>query len=116
MLPSLRSMLASLFLVISVAQAAINIDGSKAVDPVTEDDPSPISDINTYQPDQHDCPPPCADYANTHSWIPYFSTDRLKRCKDPMLLQLAVSQPLDRSDSTIIIQSCTLGSNSTSAR
>ncbi|KAH7113136.1 hypothetical protein B0J13DRAFT_631257 [Dactylonectria estremocensis] len=92
MLPSLRSMLASFVLVISVARAAISIDGSKAVDPVTKDDPSPIIGFPT-------CP----------------LTDS-SAAKDPMLLQLSVSQPLDRLDSTAIIRSCTLGSNSTSAR
>ncbi|KAF5023085.1 hypothetical protein F66182_4842 [Fusarium sp. NRRL 66182] len=111
-----RSTLTFFILGTSFVQSAIKIDGSEAVDPVNEDDPSPISDIDTYQPDQHDCPPPCADYANTHSWIPYLSTDRLERCKEPMLLQLSVSQPVDQSDSTIVIRSCTFGSNTTSIK
>jgi hypothetical protein len=100
----------------SVVRSAIKTDGSSSVDPVYEDDPSPIGDIDTYYPDQHDCPLPCADFSNPHSWIPYLSPGRLERCKEPMLLQLSVSQPVDNPDSTIVIRSCTYGSNSTGLR
>ena len=31
--------------------AAIKIDGTQAIDPVSDDDPSPIADIDTYYPD-----------------------------------------------------------------
>ncbi|UKZ57771.1 hypothetical protein TrVGV298_011632 [Trichoderma virens] len=99
---------------VGFVRSAINIDGSQAVEPVTEDDPSPIGDINTYHPDQYDCPLPCIDFANTHTWTPYLSVDRLKRCNEPMLLQFSVTQPLDDPDSTILIRSCTLGSQETS--
>ncbi|KAM4066213.1 glycosyl hydrolases family 18 domain-containing protein [Hirsutella rhossiliensis] len=90
-------------------RAAINIDGSQAVDPVTEHDPSPISDPTIYIPDQHDCPLACVDYSNMHSWTPFLSVDRLNRCREPMLLQFSVTQPLGDPDSTIYIRSCTLG-------
>lgn len=119
MRPSIRFILVSLALGADLVRCAINLDGSQAVEAASEDnpdDPSPIGDINTYQPDQHDCPPPCVDYANIHSWIPYLSVQRLSRCKAPMLLQLSVSQPLDVEDSTILIRSCTLGSHSTAAK
>jgi len=97
-----------------LANAAINLDGSQAAAPalVEEDTPAPISDPDTYYPDQHDCPLPCVDYANTHSWIPYISVDRLRRCGDPMLLQFSVTQPLDNPNSNILIRSCTLSSGS----
>ncbi|KAK4072464.1 CAZyme family GH18 and CBM24 [Trichoderma harzianum] len=94
-------------------RSAINIDGSQAVEPVSEDDPSPIADINTYYPDRYDCPLPCIDLANTHTWTPYLSVDRLKRCNEPMLLQLSITQPLDDPISNILIRSCTLGSQET---
>ncbi|KAH7007283.1 hypothetical protein EDB80DRAFT_842547 [Ilyonectria destructans] len=97
MRPSIRFVLVSLALGADLVRCAINLDGSQA-------------------PDQHDCPPPCVDYANIHSWIPYLSVQRLSRCKAPMLLQLSVSQPLDVEDSTILIRSCTLGSHSTAAK
>ncbi|KAK2599166.1 hypothetical protein QQS21_005356 [Conoideocrella luteorostrata] len=94
---------------LSLVQAAINIDGSHAVKPATEDhDPSPIGDIDAYDPDQHDCPLPCEDFANMHSWTPYVSVERLNRCKDPMLLQFSVTQPLDDPQSSIYIRSCTI--------
>ena len=101
-----------------LVHAAINLDGSWAVAPVTEDDPSPISDPSTYYPALHDCPLPCVDYSNIHSWIPYFSVDRLRRCEDPMLLKFSVTQSLNDSSSTVLIRSCTLGhqQNDTSAR
>jgi hypothetical protein len=67
-----------------LVRSAININGTQAVDAVTEEDPSPIADINTYYPDQHDCPLLCVDYANIHSWITYFSVERLRRCNKPM--------------------------------
>jgi hypothetical protein len=66
------------------AHGAINSNGTQAIDPVSEDDPSPIADISTYYPDQHDCPVPCNDYTNIHSWITYFSVERLARCSQPM--------------------------------
>lgn len=94
-----------------LVRSALNLDGTQAVDPaiVEEDDPSPISDPNTYHPDQYDCPLACVDYANTHSWTPYLSVACLHRCKEPMLLQFSVTQPLDENNSTILIRSCTLG-------
>lgn len=103
----------------SLVLSAINLDGSPAVEPASADDPddpSPINDPSTYEPDQHDCPPPCVDYANTHSWIPYLSVERLERCKAPMLLELSVSQPVDSKDSTIFIRTCTLNSHPTAAK
>ncbi|KAF4450549.1 glycoside hydrolase family 18 protein [Fusarium austroafricanum] len=110
----LRCGLVSFIWGVSVVQSAINLDGSQAVDPVTEDDPSPIADINTYHPDQHDCPPSCVDYTNTHSWIPYFSVERLDRCQEPLLLQFSISQPLGNPGSTTLIRSCSIASNSSS--
>lgn len=64
--------------------AALNDNGTQAIDPVSDEDASPIADINTYYPDQHDCPLPCTDYSNIHSWITYFSIERLRRCSQPM--------------------------------
>ncbi|QPH01779.1 hypothetical protein C2857_005982 [Epichloe festucae Fl1] len=93
---------------LSHTQAAINLDGSHASEPATDDDPSPISDINTYDPEQYDCPLPCRDYANIHSWTPYLSVARLRRCSEPMLLQFSITQPLDDPESTIYIRSCTI--------
>lgn len=92
-----------------LVRCAINLDGTLAVAPAAENDFSPISDPTTYYPDQHDCPLPCLDYSNMHSWIPYFSVDRLRRCQDPMLLQFSVSQSLDDPTTTILIRSCSLG-------
>lgn len=77
-------LLLSLIQTTRLVKAAIDIEGHRVVDPVGEDDFSPIADINTYYPDQHDCPLPCTDYANIHSWIPYLSVERLKRCHEPM--------------------------------
>ncbi|GAB1317774.1 chitinase [Madurella fahalii] len=102
--------LASLVLGAGLVRSAINLDGSQAVAPAGDDDPSPIHDPEAYDPDQHDCPLPCVDYANMHSWTPYISVDRLRRCEEPMLLQLSVTQPLDDPASAILIRSCTLGS------
>ncbi|KAH7143395.1 glycoside hydrolase family 18 protein [Dactylonectria macrodidyma] len=119
MRPPKRPILVSLAWATGVVRCAINLDGSQAVEPASEDnpdDPSPIGNINTYQPDQHDCPPPCVDYANIHSWIPYLSVERLSRCKAAMLLQLSVSQPLDAEDSTVLIRNCTVGCHSTAAK
>lgn len=79
-----------------------------------KNDPSPIGDLTTYYPDQHDCPLPCVDYANVHSWITYLSVKRLHRCKEPMLLQLSVTQSLAKSTSHTLIRSCTLGEQSPS--
>ncbi|EGE08654.1 chitinase [Trichophyton equinum CBS 127.97] len=93
------------------AYAAINLNGSQAVLPLSEHDPSPIGDPTTYYPDQHDCPLPCVDYANIHSWIPYLSVDRLHRCQEPLLMQLSVTQPLDDPESTILLRTCTSSSN-----
>ncbi|CAF3496750.1 unnamed protein product [Fusarium graminearum] len=99
-----------LLLGVGLVSAAINLNGTQAINPVGDDDPSPIGDIDTYHPDQHDCPLPCQDLTNPHSWITYFSVQRLSRCKEPMLLQFPISQPLDDPSSTILIRTCTLGS------
>ncbi|KAL7629535.1 hypothetical protein AAE478_001056 [Parahypoxylon ruwenzoriense] len=110
--PRVSFAIASLVWEASLVYSAINLDGTQAVEPLNEDDPSPVGDPATYYPDQHDCPLSCVDYSNTHSWIPYFSVDRLHRCQEPMLLQLSVTQPLDDPASNILIRSCTLGSRS----
>ncbi|RYO75901.1 hypothetical protein DL762_009870 [Monosporascus cannonballus] len=94
----------------SLARSAVDLNGAQVVAPVTEDDPSPINDSKTYYPDQFDCPLPYVDYSNIHSWTPYFSLDRLRRCEEPMLLQFSVSHPLDDPDTTVLIRSCTLRS------
>lgn len=89
--------------------SAVNLDGSQALNPVSEDDPSPIADPIAYIPDQHDCPLPCSvDFANVHKWTPFYSIDRLKRCELPMLLQFSVLRPLDDPNTDILIRSCSL--------
>lgn len=93
---------------LGVAHAAINLDGSPAMAPLSDGDPSPIASINTYHPNEHDCPLPCKDVTNVHSWVTYFSVNRLKRCNEPMLLQLSVTQPLDDPLATVLLHSCTL--------
>lgn len=55
-----RYITASLVLGASLVQCAVNLDGTQTVAPVGDDDPSPIGDIKTYEPDQHDCPLPVA--------------------------------------------------------
>jgi LysM repeat protein len=93
---------------VSVVHAALNANnGTHAVGPVADDDPSPIGDPATYYPDQHDCPLACTDMSNVHSWITYFSVERLERCTRPMLLQFSVLQPLDDAE-TVLIRGCTL--------
>jgi hypothetical protein len=100
-------------LLLSAATAvlgAVNLDGSKAVDPVSQDDPSPIADTLAYIPDQHDCPLPCrTDYANVHKWTPFYSVDRLRRCETPMLLHFSVLHPLDDPDTDVLMRACALG-------
>ncbi|PVH83223.1 carbohydrate-binding module family 24 protein [Cadophora sp. DSE1049] len=107
---TMRSVVVTVVLGSRLVQSAINLDGSQAVRPVTEQDPSPIANIETYYPDQHDCPMECVDLSNIHSWIPYFSVERLRRCKEQMLLQFSVTQPLDDPKTTVLIRSCTLRS------
>jgi len=92
--------------------AAVNLDGSQAVDPVSKDDPSPIANPITYYPDQHDCPLPCsADISNVHKWTPYHTVDRLKRCELPMLLHFSVPLALDDPETDVLIRGCTLGAD-----
>ncbi|OAA42196.1 glycoside hydrolase family 18 protein [Metarhizium rileyi] len=99
-------------LVINAVHAALNLDGTKATEPVGGDDPSPIGDMDAYDPDYHDCPLPCKDYSNPHSWISYLSVKRLQRCQSPMLLQLSVRQLLDDPKSPVLIRSCSAISES----
>lgn len=95
-----------------VVLAAINADGSRAVVPLSEDDPSPVGDILTYVPDQHDCPLPCSiDYAIFHKWTPYYSVHRLRRCELPMLLHFSVLLPLNNPNTDLLIRSCTIGTD-----
>ncbi|KAM7198915.1 carbohydrate-binding module family 24 protein [Naviculisporaceae sp. PSN 640] len=94
--------------------AAIDINGEQVVEPAlaSTDEPAPIADIDTYHPDQHDCPLPCTDLSNTHSWITYHTVQRLKRCPEPLLIQLGagVRQLVDDPQSTILIRACSLAS------
>lgn len=106
--PILRLLGACIALGSPLADAAIDIDGNKIVEPLSEGDAVPIADINTYYPDLHDCPLPCADNANIHSWTPYYSVQRLDRCEEPLLLQFTVNQLLDDPESSILIRSCSL--------
>ncbi|KAK2601575.1 hypothetical protein QQS21_004893 [Conoideocrella luteorostrata] len=108
MVKFVRLAVASAILRGSLVEAAIGLDGKQVAEPLAGDDPSPLGDINTYYPDQHDCPLPCVDNGNMHSWVPYFSVDRLNRCQEPMLLQFSVTQPLDDPESSILIRSCSL--------
>jgi hypothetical protein len=55
------------------------------------------------------------DYANMHSWTPYLSVDRLRRCEEPLLLQFSVTQPLDDPASTVLIRTCMLNATSRAA-
>ena len=112
--PRMKTVAASLLLGAGLVHSALNLDGSQAVAPAGDNDPSPIHDPQAYEPDQHDCPLPCVDYSNIHSWVPYLSVDRLDRCEEPLLLQFSVTQPLDDPASTILIRSCTLTSPSAS--
>ncbi|KAK2036421.1 glycoside hydrolase family 18 protein [Colletotrichum somersetense] len=93
----------------SLVQCAVNLDGTQAVAPVGDGDPSPIGDIKTYEPDQHDCPLPCAHLENVHTWVTYFSVNRLRRCQQPMLLQFSPTQPLDDPSTNVLIRGCTFG-------
>ncbi|PGG99158.1 hypothetical protein GX51_06417 [Blastomyces parvus] len=111
MWPGTKHLGLSLLLATSLASAAINHDGPQyGVTPRGDEDLPPIDDTISYDPDQHQCPLPCIDYANTHSWIPYLSVDRLRHCEEPMLLQFSITEPLDDPTSNILIRSCTLGS------
>ncbi|OAX82110.1 hypothetical protein ACJ72_03545 [Emergomyces africanus] len=111
MWPSARRLVPSLLLAASLASAVINQDGSQSGVPAKGDnDLSPIDNIISYDPNQHQCPLPCIDYANIHSWVPYLSVGRLHRCEEPMLLQFSITQPLNDPTSNILIRSCTLGS------
>ncbi|KAL6712340.1 hypothetical protein ACN47E_000217 [Coniothyrium glycines] len=91
-----------------LALGAVDINGNNVTEPLDGDDPSPISDPRTYIPDQHDCPLTCSDYANIHSWTPYFSVERLQRCEEPMLLQFSITQLLDDPKTTVLLRGCTL--------
>lgn len=99
-----------LFLLLSAARGAVDIEGARVVEPLSSDDPSPIADVLTYVPDQHDCPLPChTDYSNIHRWTLYYSVERFQRCEMPMLLHFSALRPLDDPQTDILIRACTLG-------
>ncbi|KAK4107296.1 hypothetical protein N656DRAFT_785403 [Canariomyces notabilis] len=85
MWPARRAVTALLMLGPGLVRSAINLDGSRAIMPLGDGDPSPIHDAQTYEPEQYDCPLQCADrYANMHRWTPYLSVDRLRGCQEPI--------------------------------
>ena len=102
-----RDVAASLSVCASLAGAAINLDGSPAVAPLGDGDPSPIHNPRAYEPDLHNGPLSFVDYAYIHNGTPYLSVDRFRRCEEPLLLQFPVTQPLDDPASTILIRCCT---------
>jgi hypothetical protein len=65
----MKSIFLSFLWIASVVRSAINPDGTQAIEPVTDDDASPIANMATYYPDLHDCPLKCEDLTNTNSWI-----------------------------------------------
>ncbi|KAK4447349.1 hypothetical protein QBC34DRAFT_355211 [Podospora aff. communis PSN243] len=104
----LRAAALALLWGLGAVQAAINLDGTPAVDPLTDDDPAPIASINTYHPDEHDCPLPCSDVTNVHSWITYHTTSRLSDCTSPLLLSLSLNNLLSDPLAPVLIKACTL--------
>jgi hypothetical protein len=97
-----RSLATALILKAVVAQngsVALNVDA-------IEDEPH----IFSYDVELHDCPSTCVDYSNPHSWIPYLNANRLRRCQEPLLLQLSVKQPLADPESNVLIRTCSLSS------
>lgn len=53
------------------------------------------------------CPYSCNDSADTTSWISYHSTDRLTACNQTMLLDFAIHNPLNGTDTQSTIYACT---------
>jgi len=93
-----------------LVHGAIVLDGSHldVSMPVTEENPSPIADTQLFDPNQHGCPTACLDFSNPHSWMLYTSVNRLRVCKERMLLDFSVNQPLDGPASRILIRACTV--------
>jgi hypothetical protein len=101
-----RALLVSALL-LQLVYAAIDLAGDQVVF-TGNNDSVPIGNIDTYYPSQHDCPLPCTDVSITNSWTPYHSPGRLSRCSVPMLLQFSVFQPLEDTNSHILIRACSL--------
>lgn len=98
----------SLLWALSTAHGAVDLDGNQVMAPVADSDPAPIASIHTYHPDEHDCPLPCTDVTNVHSWVTYLSVERLQQCKEPMLLQTSVNHPADDLRFPVLIHACSL--------
>ncbi|PFH63169.1 hypothetical protein XA68_17278 [Ophiocordyceps unilateralis] len=69
---------------------------------LTDDDSLLVTPPIALLPDENDCPVQCVDYANTDTWTTYSSIDRLRRCNEPVLLQLPETQRLDGPVSPVI--------------
>lgn len=67
----------SLLWALSTAYSAVDLDGNQVMVSVADSDLAPIASIYTYHPDEHDCPLPCTDVTNVHSWVAYLSVERL---------------------------------------
>ncbi|OHF01004.1 hypothetical protein CORC01_03832 [Colletotrichum orchidophilum] len=104
-----RYMTASLVLGASLVQCAVNLEGTQAGAPVGNGDPSPSGDIKAYEPDQHDCPLPCAHLDHVHTFVTYFSINLLRRCQQPMLLLFSPTQLLGDPATSVLIRGYTLG-------
>lgn len=90
-----------------ILKAVVAQNGSVALNADAIEDEAHIS---SYDVDLHDCPSTCIDYSNPHSWIPYLNANRLRRCQEPLLLQLSVKQPLNDPRSNVLIRTCSLSS------
>lgn len=78
------------------------------------DNTIPNPALSRNDPELFDCPLPCVEYDNIHTWTRYFSVSRLERCNKPMLLQFSTTQLLDDPATTVLIRACTLTSPSVS--
>lgn len=88
------------------AVTALNASASTTVSNI---DIEPL--IPSYDVELHDCPTICADYSNTHSWTPYLKVNRLRRCQEPLLLQLSVRKLLENPNSIALIRTCSIASD-----
>ncbi|KAF2421787.1 glycoside hydrolase family 18 protein [Tothia fuscella] len=67
-----------------------------------------VDEANVFDPNLYDCPQACSDYVNINAWTPYQSAARLRRCREPMLLQFSIESKLDDPLASVFIRACSI--------
>ncbi|KAL2850300.1 hypothetical protein BJY01DRAFT_261581 [Aspergillus pseudoustus] len=106
-MPVIHRIFASILwaLVVVSIHAAQDVEGN----PVLKlGDTAPIDSPGTYYSDLHPCPAACLDN-KPENWTVYSTLERLQHCREGMLFDLAIYNPVNSLVGSVKLRTCTAG-------